>query len=282
MLVVSPARADDRFMLQGGRASDVVDAIGMERYGDACFSLLEQPLNIDHWALYRHNTDSPVHCIATASRSYPLAARENISRFVGRHYKCDPSLMAAKARPVRSACVVTMEVADIRDHHYRHCFDLTHVQERMSFFHAQGADLYQLSVFRRIGKRPFSPEDTARFASLASFVVASAVKHERFRTLAAGIPQHLDLEETEQLLLQLPSGLSKREAQVCARIIAGMTIDETAADLCIRRTSVVTYRQRAYAKLNIARQAELVGVLSNLRVLTAASAARTALLPLDS
>jgi DNA-binding CsgD family transcriptional regulator len=266
MIVVSPARIDERFALQSIRANDVVNAIGTQRYSAACFEVFEQPLEVDHWALYRHNADSSVNCIATASRSYPLAAKENISRFIGRYYKFDPSLVAARARPLRSACVIKMEVADIRDRHYRHCFDLTHVQERVSFFHCAGTDLYQLSVFRRTGKRPFSPEDMARFSSLASFVVTCAVKHEMFKQIATGIPRHLDLDAIEQLLRYTPAGLSRREAQVCARVITGMTIDRTAADLAIKRTSIVTYRQRAYEKLNISRQNELVALVNNLRV----------------
>jgi DNA-binding CsgD family transcriptional regulator len=96
--------------------------------------------------------------------------------------------------------------------------------------------------------------------------VTCAVKHEMFKQIATGIPRHLDLDAIEQLLLYTPAGLSRREAQVCARVITGMTIDRTAADLAIKRTSVVTYRQRAYEKLNISRQNELVALVNNLRV----------------
>ena len=41
--------------------------------------------------------------------------------------------------------------------------------------------------------------------------------------------------------------------------------DRTAVDLAIKRTSVVTYRQRAYEKLNISRQNELLALVNNLR-----------------
>ena len=37
---------------------------------------------------------------------------------------------------------------DIEDPQYRRCFELTHVQERVSLFSWIGLDLYQLSVFR--------------------------------------------------------------------------------------------------------------------------------------
>jgi len=50
-----------------------------------------------------------------------------------------------------------------------------------------------------------------------------------------------------------------------------MTIDQTAVDLAIKRTSVVTYRQRAYEKLDISRQNELVALVNNLRLESAAA-----------
>jgi DNA-binding CsgD family transcriptional regulator len=114
--------------------------------------------------------------------------------------------------------------------------------------------------------RPFSSSDMTHFSGLAQFVVASAIKHEMFRQAAAGIHRHMDLEAIEQLLRHVPGDLSRREVQVCARVIAGMTIDQTAVDLAVKRTSVVTYRQRAYEKLKISRQNELVALVNNLRL----------------
>ena len=266
MIVISPAAAHERVPLPSDRATAVLRSIGTERYSMACFEIFEQPLEVEHWALFRYNSNGSVHCVANASRSYAVAAEENCNRFAGRHYSVDPSLSALKERPLQSAYVVRMQIDDIRDRQYRKCFGQTHVQERLSYFSGIGSDLYQLSVFRRTGMRPFSPSDMTHFSGLAQFVVASAVKHEMFKQAGAGIPRHLDLEAIENLLQYIPGNLSKREIQVCARVIAGMTIDRTASDLAIKRTSVVTYRQRAYEKLAISRQNELVALVNNLRI----------------
>lgn len=265
MIVISPAVTNARVPLHSDRASEVMRSIGTERYSMACFEVFEQPLEVDHWALFRYSGSNSVHCVATASRTYAVAAKDNIDRFVGRHYSVDPSLSALKGRSLRSAYVVKMQIDDIRDRQYRYCFGATHVQERLSYFYGVGSDLYQLSVFRSTGMRPFTASDMTQFSGLANFVVASAVKHELFRQAAAGIPRHLDLEAIEHLLQDVAGSLSKREVQVCARVIAGMTIDRTALDLAIKRTSVVTYRQRAYEKLNISRQNELVALINNVR-----------------
>jgi DNA-binding CsgD family transcriptional regulator len=266
MIVISPAVANARVALQSDRAVEVLRSIGTERYSTACFAVFEQPLEVDHWALFRYSGENSVHCVANASRSYALAAEENCNRFAGRHYSVDPSLSAIKGRPLQSAFVVRMQIDDIQDRQYRCCFGETHVQERLSYFCSDGSDLYQLSVFRRVGLRPFSSSDMAQFSGLAQFVVASAIKHEMFRQAAAGMQRHMDLDAIEHLLRYVPGDLSRREVQVCARVIAGMTIDQTAIDLAIKRTSVVTYRQRAYGKLHISRQNELVALVNNLRL----------------
>lgn len=51
--------------------------------------------------------------------------------------------------------------------------------------------------------------------------------------------------------------LSAREIQVCARILCGYSTDAIGDDLAVSRTTVKTFRRRAYAKLGICTQNEL-------------------------
>ena len=89
----------------------------------------------------------------------------------------------------------------------------------------------------------------------------------------------MTLTMMQQRLAAVPGGLSARECEVCARAIAGLTIEGTALDLNIRKTSVITYRQRAYQKLGISSLNELVGILHNLKL---GSTAHRGALPLRS
>jgi DNA-binding CsgD family transcriptional regulator len=52
--------------------------------------------------------------------------------------------------------------------------------------------------------------------------------------------------------------LARREAEVCARILYGMTSLGIALDLGIGEESAMTYRKRAYNRLNIGSQRELL------------------------
>lgn len=57
-------------------------------------------------------------------------------------------------------------------------------------------------------------------------------------------------------------GLPKREREVCARAALGMSVEATALDLGIGKTSVLTYRQRAYRRLKVNSPVELTALVA--------------------
>ncbi|MGO9698866.1 MAG: helix-turn-helix transcriptional regulator [Xanthobacteraceae bacterium] len=262
MIVVSPMRPEERLDLGTHNLCEVVNSIGTPSYGHACFVLLEKALNAEHWALFRFRSGGPLKCIATGSGHHKVAAQENIDRFVLRCHSVDPSLKLASRRNA-PATLTKLAIDDIEDPQYRHCFELTQVRERVSLFSWIGADLYQVSVFRGPRTSSFSPHEMNYFAALAKLLLVSAQKHEVLLDRTPTLPRHLTIEAIERLLKLRSPALSTRECEVCARAIAGKTIEGTSLDLDIRRTSVITYRQRAYQKLGISRTNELVALVNN-------------------
>jgi DNA-binding CsgD family transcriptional regulator len=263
MIVVSPVRADERVSLRRDNVCEVMKSIGTESYDQACMSFLEKSLSAEHWALFRFRAGSPLKCVATASVHHRAAALENIDRFVVRCHSVDPSVQAASRRN-STATLTKLDISDIEDAQYRHCFELTHVRERVSLFSWIGNDLYQLSAFRGPRLSRFTPAEMNYFAALAELLLATAQKHEIILEHRRGVPRHLDVKAIERLLKMRSPSLSTRECEVCARAVIGKTIEGTSLDLNIRRTSVITYRQRAYQKLGISRTSELVALLNDM------------------
>jgi DNA-binding CsgD family transcriptional regulator len=263
MMIVSPVRADERLVLRSDDLCGVVKSIGTQSYGDACLALLEKALNAEHWALFRFRSNSPLKCVATGSVRRKAAAQENIDRFVVRCHNVDPSVQAISKRNFKST-LTKMDISDIEDPQYRHCFELTCVQERVSLFSWVGLDLYQVSAFRGPRLSRFSPAEMNYFATLAELLLTTAQKHEIMMDQSQGPSRHLDIKAIERLLKLHSPVLSMRECEVCARAVVGKTIEGTSLDLDIRPTSVITYRQRAYQKLGISRTNELVALLNNM------------------
>jgi len=267
MMVVCSTRPEPRMVLRTDTFADTVTALGTSRYPRACFRILEQSFDVDHWALFRYRSDNSVKCIATASRAFEAAAGRNVDFFLRRCYRFDPSLIAFKQQHTDRSCMIKMAISDIDDRQYRRCFEVTSVRERLSFFAVDGADLLQLCIYRAAVNRTFSVAEMNLFATLARLITATTLKHEILWDHSLTTPGTLDIDALERRLEDLAMGLSQRERQVCARAVAGRTIEETAVDLGIRKTSVITYRQRAYQKLGVSRQTDLLAIVCTARSL---------------
>jgi DNA-binding CsgD family transcriptional regulator len=85
-------------------------------------------------------------------------------------------------------------------------------------------------------------------------------------SIAAGttvLDRHFSLALFRQRLLMLDQGLTARELDVCSRAMIGMTSEGTALDLALGKTSVLTYRRRAYARLGISSYRELFHLIAH-------------------
>jgi DNA-binding CsgD family transcriptional regulator len=68
-----------------------------------------------------------------------------------------------------------------------------------------------------------------------------------------GIPHEAPAE-----LLRRLFGLTRAEARLCERLVAGMSVEEAAADLGLKIPTIRTQLKSIFAKTGVARQAELV------------------------
>lgn len=65
------------------------------------------------------------------------------------------------------------------------------------------------------------------------------------------------IDSSRERLRTVAPLLSPRELEVCIRIMLGVTSEGIGIDLGISRNTVLTYRKRAYARLNISSQNQL-------------------------
>ena len=124
----------------------------------------------------------------------------------------------------------------------------------------RGADAWRvMSVARHASDGRFSDNEVSSLISLACLVLPMLpVNRARRRTVVA--PSVSEIEE--RFAKQYPC-LTARERQVCARAAAGMTVEATAVDLGIAKTSVLTYRQRAYQRLGVTSPIELCTLVTH-------------------
>jgi DNA-binding CsgD family transcriptional regulator len=141
----------------------------------------------------------------------------------------------------------------------RRFFDDAGIVERISIVQ-RGADAWRgINIVRHASNGYCSDQELDSLVGVACLVLPM-LPQNRLRKVA---PQPPTVTEFEERFARLYRALTARERQVCARAAIGMSVEATAADLGIAKTSVLTYRQRAYQRLQIASPFELCALVTH-------------------
>lgn len=121
---------------------------------------------------------------------------------------------------------------------------------------------YGLALMRTLHQGRFTDTELDCLRSVAGTWLSLLSKHQRLmaakRQMDAGSALLGSVHEIEEKLQRMMPSLTRREAQVCARLLRGISTPGIALDLAVREDSVATYRKRAYRRLDIGTQFELV------------------------
>jgi DNA-binding CsgD family transcriptional regulator len=116
-----------------------------------------------------------------------------------------------------------------------------------------------LSIVSSNRHNGFTREELSRLHGQTAALVSIAAKHiELTQRESQSETPISSLVEIESGIAESGKALSKREAEVCARILYGMSAAGIALDLGVGIESITTYRKRAYHRLGIATQRELL------------------------
>ncbi|MAM72778.1 LuxR C-terminal-related transcriptional regulator [uncultured Tistrella sp.] len=115
-----------------------------------------------------------------------------------------------------------------------------------------------LRILRGPGHAPLSAEALGVLDRFSRLLMSITLRHLDLVMRRKNAVEPLEsLSEIEACVLGA-SDMSRREGQVCARVLYGLTSCGIALDLEIGRESVITYRKRAYRRLGISTHRELM------------------------
>jgi DNA-binding CsgD family transcriptional regulator len=141
----------------------------------------------------------------------------------------------------------------------RRFFDEAGIVERISIIQ-RGMDTWRgINIARHKSDGCCSDDELSSLIGLACLVLPMLPQNRVRRSS----PPPLTVAELEQRFASRYRCLTGRERQVCARAAIGMSIEATAHDLGIGKTSVLTYRQRAYQRLDVTSPIELCTLVSH-------------------
>lgn len=242
----------------GVSLAHLVDCIGNERFGPALATYLHSLCGADHFAAFRLGRDE-LREVAACCVQPEHTARERVESYVrGGLWKDDPAMTEAQRR-VEGPDPTLIHV-DFADQGYD---DLRprvypHMRDRILLCGRSASGAFGLSVLRADPHSPFAHEAIERLGQAAELLVAMLAKHADVSQSRPNVAQALTkLPEIEHCIVAT-SDLPRREAEVCARILYGLSSVGIALDLSVSEETVKTYRKRAYQRLAIGSERELL------------------------
>jgi DNA-binding CsgD family transcriptional regulator len=151
--------------------------------------------------------------------------------------------------------------SDITDSVYRnHCYNAAGLDHRLSILQVRKGRTYRLNFYRGRGQ-PFSREAGENVFNAADMLMALIRRHDAESDVSQGLTKEMFM----QRLRAIAPGLPARELEVMALIAHGLSSHGIALELRISINTVLTYRKRAYSRLDISTQNELMQLLLQTR-----------------
>lgn len=250
---------------QIGRFRALVDNLGTTEFSRSFFAFLCAFIDIDDCTVFLfRREDHPSWLIAEGKNERAIAAQLAAEQYVKHYYARDPNIDQLRNQ-LRGRVTAHRFVHrdSIKDNDYRaRFFDEIDIQEKVSVLtRFRGGYLYS-NFYRSAKHEHFDEEQIAALSEISRLTLSCLKKH---LALVGHLPKGRDREgrlRAVYSLLTMRQGarLTEREADVCARIVLGMSTTGIALDLRVSENTVATLRKRAYERLGISSQNELFAI----------------------
>jgi DNA-binding NarL/FixJ family response regulator len=239
----------------------VVSAIGDERFGWVLLGYLNQACGAEHVAIFRFDHGVPME-IASVSLDRTDSAHRQVGLYIdGQYWRVDPSMIEAQRCLERKELgLIRLDVNSLPSSVLRDRIYLSmHIRERVLVCGGSNDARFALSVLRSDRHGVFTGQELENLNNVAEMLLSILEKHCGIRWRHDHLSMALtSLAEIEQCISRADESFPKREAQVSARILYGLSSIGIALDLGISEETVMTYRKRAYQRLSIGSQRELL------------------------
>lgn len=236
----------------------LVDSIGHERFGPALADYLHRLCGADHFAAFRLG-QGQLSEVAACCIEPARTARDRVESYVNQGlWKHDPAM--TEAQRCADGPAPTLIRVDFSDRSYT---DLRprvypHVRDRVLLCGRSAGGVFGLSVLRADPHTPFATDAIEQLGRAAGMLVSLLGKHAEVCRGRPDVARALTaLRDIEDCVVAV-SALPRREAEVCARILYGLSSVGIALDLSVSEETVKTYRKRAYQRLAIGSERELL------------------------
>lgn len=238
--------------------AESIDAIGTPEFGTKLLNYLQSFCTADHCAAFYLETNAVTRLAAGSLDGTDIAERQAKLYTTQNHWRSDPIMHQARQRLAHtSLSVVRADMRNILDNGLREAI-YPQINDRVLLCgKKQGFEL-GLSVLRSDLSIGFSNEEFAKLNESAELLISLLAKHANILMSRPNVVRAVTCrEEIEDCLITM-TRFPKREVEVSARILHGMSSIGIALDLGLGEETVKTYRKRSYQRLRIGTERELL------------------------
>ena len=236
-------------------AADLIATVGRPAFSESLMRASRAMIDADYCTLFAFSDARDPMCLVATGIESPNAAVRASQHYLDGHWRSDPLLHMPKLDEHAVHHVFSSEITDI---YRRDCYDIPRIRDRLTLLFREGPTIFRMSFYRYLKRSCFDDGDTSLLNEAERLLHESAKRHFSLSNQHGVDPRtgrpSLSLMKER---LEMDAGLSPREVEVCGRILLGMTAEGIASDLNLGITSVLTYRKRAYAKLEVTSRNEL-------------------------
>jgi DNA-binding CsgD family transcriptional regulator len=239
----------------------LIGSLGDNAFGRKLITFLNETCGAEHCTVFRFSKQSPFEVAAVSRDGTDTAHRQFQLYLAGSYWRGDPTmtealrLVGSSGHSMQRTDIRSMPNSEFRNRLYKR----THIRERILLCGGTADAAMGLSILRSETQGVASDHELSTLGALSSTLISILGKHAHIVEGRSNLSFALtSLAEIQRTLEGAAVHLSRREIEVCSRILFGISSVGIALDLGIGEETVMTYRKRAYQRLSIATQRELL------------------------
>ncbi|MCZ4311801.1 LuxR C-terminal-related transcriptional regulator [Comamonadaceae bacterium G21597-S1] len=252
--------AGDAVASRDGLVMDLMAAIGSDDFADRLIGAVSPALPANHCTVFALQDNGRVQVVSTAS-VIGDAASDTARAYARMGFDRQDANMVwlAARKPARQIqyWLGHQFAEEVANEQYRRvCYGENGIRERLSLL-VLYPDGYRVAIsfYRNHSYADFAEADLAWLRGVSRLIAAAVRRHVHQRPGTAGTGSTAAVPEQQRV--ELP----RRERELLAHILDGCTTREAAERMGVAHTTALTYRYRAFARLDVRNQRELLSRL---------------------
>jgi DNA-binding CsgD family transcriptional regulator len=237
----------------------LIELCGTPRFEPALFRAAREATSCEHLTAFAFSGAAQPRIVLAANANELPVARKVAQKYVRHYWMLDPARgVAPPPRRAGADYALRVHADEIDDSLYRHeCYTNVGLHDRVSLITTRNDETLRVNFYKSGKSGRFASEEVGHILEASDLILSLLAKHD-----AAALPIGADLPEVFQRRLRLVAKpLPRREMEVCTLIATGMSSEGIGLQLGVSLNTVLTHRKRAYARLGISSQNELLRLL---------------------